>query len=308
MAMQLNANLARWERRRGFPGFLLDTVQGATAAFSQRKLSSSYTGAALRVRRSSDGTESDIGFNASGDLDTAALLTFVGANSAFVSVFYDQTGNGSQFGQAGTTAQPRLVNSGTVDTINGKPAMLFDGSNDTLTGNATANAILQNRTGMSLLASNNYLTFASGNRCLLSLANGLLASSIRLTVTGMMDAGATANRGFNARALDANGLSQRVSAAKYDGSFSVNTWTIDYTTASGVSRRNTAVIDSGAFASMSGGATSNTASISSAMASFNGSQFAQMNIGDMIFYSRVLSAYEMDYSERDIASYYGVTI
>jgi hypothetical protein len=41
---------------------LLDTYSGAAAAYSLRLLDSSYVGSAIRVRRSSDNTEQDIGF------------------------------------------------------------------------------------------------------------------------------------------------------------------------------------------------------------------------------------------------------
>ena len=57
-------------------GLLLDTYSGAAAAYSLRKLNTSYSGSAIRVRRSSDNTEQDIGF-VNGVLDTTALLDFV---------------------------------------------------------------------------------------------------------------------------------------------------------------------------------------------------------------------------------------
>jgi hypothetical protein len=78
------------------PGFaftgILDTYTGATAAYSVRKLSSTYTGDALRVRRSSDDTEQDIGFNASNELDTAALLSFVNASYTNYQSDFSSTG------------------------------------------------------------------------------------------------------------------------------------------------------------------------------------------------------------------------
>jgi hypothetical protein len=58
--------------------YLLDTYGGAAAAYSLRKLKSDYTGPAIRVRRSSDNTSQDIGFNSNGNLDTNALLNFIG--------------------------------------------------------------------------------------------------------------------------------------------------------------------------------------------------------------------------------------
>jgi hypothetical protein len=59
--------------------YLLDTYSGAAAAYSLRKLSGTYTGPAIRVRRSNDNEEQDIAFSASGNLDTTSLLNFVGS-------------------------------------------------------------------------------------------------------------------------------------------------------------------------------------------------------------------------------------
>jgi hypothetical protein len=52
---------------------VLDQVGPAAAAFSLRKLRQQYNGPAIRVRRSSDNSEADIGFDANGDLDLDAL-------------------------------------------------------------------------------------------------------------------------------------------------------------------------------------------------------------------------------------------
>jgi len=287
---------------------LLDRIPGGLAAYSLRKLRAGYTDGAIRVRRSSDSTEQDIGFDAAGNLDTSSLLAFTGAGDGFITTWYDQTGGGATFAQATTANQPRIVASGVVDVINGKPTALFDGINDSLTGNATCNALLKNKTGMSLLAANNFLSFLVSNRCIISFSLPAAASSIRLSVTALVDVGSTANRGFNARALDTDGLSSRNTASKYDGSFALNCYTIDYTTAAGVNRRNGVVIDSGTFGSMTAGSTSNTDSLASNIGSFNGGQFPNMNLGDLILFSRVLSAAEMSLAESNMAAYYGVTI
>ena len=47
---------------------LLDSYSGAAAAYSLRKLRSSYTGNAIKVRRSSDNAEMNIGFNSDGEI------------------------------------------------------------------------------------------------------------------------------------------------------------------------------------------------------------------------------------------------
>src|SRR5690606_23004216 len=79
--------------------FLLDSFPSTGAAWSvNRLLRSTYSGALIRVRRSSDNTELDI--NAVGDvLDTASLLSFAGVGDAFVKTIYDQTTNGYNYSQ-----------------------------------------------------------------------------------------------------------------------------------------------------------------------------------------------------------------
>ena len=64
---------------------VLDQVSvSSAAAYSLRKLRAAYTGSAVRVRRSSDNAEANIGFASNGDLDTAALLAFVGAGNGLL--------------------------------------------------------------------------------------------------------------------------------------------------------------------------------------------------------------------------------
>lgn len=104
--------------------------------YSLRRQISSYAGSAIRVRRSSDNTEQDIGFS-SGELDTASLTSFVGANNAYVTKWYDQSGAGNDLAQSTQANQPRIVSSGVVDKYDNKPAVYFDGSNDHLGTSAT---------------------------------------------------------------------------------------------------------------------------------------------------------------------------
>jgi hypothetical protein len=120
---------------------LLDDYSGAAAAYSLRKLRTAYTGNAIRVRRSNDNTEQDIGFTASGDLDTASLKTFVGANSGFVTTWYDQSTNARNATQSTAANQPRIINSGVVERRNTKVTVIFDGTNDHLSGDNVATDI-----------------------------------------------------------------------------------------------------------------------------------------------------------------------
>jgi hypothetical protein len=110
---------------------LLLDLYPATAAYSLRKLRTAYAGAAIRVRRSSDNAEQDIGFIGN-DLDTASLLTFVGANDGFVVTWYDQSGAGENVTRAVLIQQPLIVSSGVVVTKGTKPSVDFDGSDDRL--------------------------------------------------------------------------------------------------------------------------------------------------------------------------------
>jgi len=143
---------------------ILGLTPSTTASYSLRKLSPTYAGAAIQVRRSIDNTTQDIGFTAGGDLDQSALLTFVGVGSGFVSIWYDQSGYGLNATQATLSAQPRIVNAGVVDVRNGKPTLIFYGSQTlqcpfsavqaTTGGNiTTSNFVFQNATITSSLFS-----------------------------------------------------------------------------------------------------------------------------------------------------------
>jgi hypothetical protein len=110
---------------------LLDLYPNAAAAYSVRKLRDAYTGSAIRVRRSSDNTETDIGFS-NENLDTTALTSFCSGTNGFVTTWYDQSGNARNATQTTAANQPQIVSSGSVLTLNGKPVLNFDGTNDFL--------------------------------------------------------------------------------------------------------------------------------------------------------------------------------
>jgi len=112
---------------------LLEFYPGAAAAYSLRQLRRSVSPYAIRVRRSGDSLEQDIGFNSNGELDTNALLAFAGSGDAWVDTWYDQSSNGNDAVQGTEDSQPKIVSSGSLVTQNGKPALLFDGSNDYFT-------------------------------------------------------------------------------------------------------------------------------------------------------------------------------
>ena len=107
---------------------LLDTYTGAAAAYSLRKLRTDYSGSAIRVRRSSDSAEQDIGFDGI-HLDTASLLSFCGVGDGYVTTRYDQSGNGCDATQSSANAQMRIVSSGALEVdVNGNPALFSNGA------------------------------------------------------------------------------------------------------------------------------------------------------------------------------------
>jgi hypothetical protein len=118
---------------KGSMGYLIQSGKDAKVAYSLQKISSDsvYSGACINVRRSSDNTFQDIGF-VGGLLDTASLLTFIGAGDGYVKTIYDQSGGGLNASQATLNKQPRIATAGviSVDPTNGLPAIEFDGVND----------------------------------------------------------------------------------------------------------------------------------------------------------------------------------
>jgi hypothetical protein len=117
---------------RGFK-CVLDLISViVSVAYGLRRLSRFWTGAAIRVMRTSDDAELDIGFIGE-DLDVVTLLVFVGSGNGEIVIWYDQSGNGRH---AVSTAgrRPRIVNAGVLDIANGKPAVRFNGSNTFFSG------------------------------------------------------------------------------------------------------------------------------------------------------------------------------
>jgi hypothetical protein len=117
---------------------LLDTYPNAAAAYSVRKLRAAYTGNAIRVRNASN-AEQDIGFTATGNLDTTALLSHCGSGNGFVTTWYDQSGNARNATQTTAGNQPQIVSSGSVLTLNSKPRVNFTSQGLNFTGFGSTN-------------------------------------------------------------------------------------------------------------------------------------------------------------------------
>ena len=146
---------------------LLDTYTGAKVAVSLRKLRNAYTGSAVRVRRSSDNAEQDIGFNGANEIDTAVLKTFIGADTGYVVKWYDQSGNANDASQSTTTQQGAIVISGAVQRTNGKVSVYFDGDDAYNTATVSLNTYLY--ISAIFKASNNFIIAEHGTN---AYANG----------------------------------------------------------------------------------------------------------------------------------------
>lgn len=86
-----------------------------------------YSGPCLKLRRSSDNAEQDIGFD-SEIIDVAEISSFLGADNGFVTTWYDQSGGGFHATQTTANSQPQLM----LSQLNSLPILRFDGSNDHL--------------------------------------------------------------------------------------------------------------------------------------------------------------------------------
>lgn len=137
----------------------LDNTTPAAGAYSLRKLSTSYVGSAIQVRRSADNTTQNIGFDSNGNLDANSLTSFVGSGDGFLTIWYDQSGNGNNAIQNALLNQPKIITTGVIERSNGLPTIIFSGSqflvvtstvfNNDLTGCLVYNASsLNNRSGL----------------------------------------------------------------------------------------------------------------------------------------------------------------
>ena len=135
--------------------YLLDNYGGAAVAYSLRKLSSTYTGSAIRVRRYSDNSEQNIGFDTSGNLDTTSLLAFAGSSSVLVTTWYDQSGNNNNSVQTSALSQPKIIDVGNLNTLNGKPSIKFSSNRMVFTE-------IKSTGGMEIFCMNNFNTVNIG--------------------------------------------------------------------------------------------------------------------------------------------------
>jgi hypothetical protein len=103
---------------------------GDYGMYGLRKVKDDYTGNCIKLRKDGESSTVDIGFDAFGNLNEAAILTHCGSSTGFVHTWIDQSGNSRDLIQAGTGKQPKIAVSGAILKANGRPIMKFDGTND----------------------------------------------------------------------------------------------------------------------------------------------------------------------------------
>jgi hypothetical protein len=97
-------------------------ASGNQLAYSFYKLRAGYTGSCIRVVRSGDNAQRDIGF-VNNFLDTTDLLTWAGSASAFVITWYNQSPNSTLNATSVIGGNPIIVDAGVLVRENGLAAL-----------------------------------------------------------------------------------------------------------------------------------------------------------------------------------------
>ena len=130
---------------------------GIVGVWANKYKMENYTGPLWRVRRSSDNTEQDC-------YSVSDVTTFVGAGTAYVRTWYDQSANSNHFTETDTTKQPTLI---TSDSVISGPTLEFG------TGKGMVGAYTDSGNSESTYAVS-YYRYYSGNRVLAGSNNWLL--------------------------------------------------------------------------------------------------------------------------------------
>lgn len=143
----------------------------------------SSTGNLIRLRRSTDDAESDFGaVHATGLLDTAAVTSWLGGGTGYITTFYDQSGNGFDAVQATAASQASLDMAGSI------PCADFDGSDDAYAA-AGAVGFARNVGQASLLAVCKYDSAAVTDSVMGVANNGASARMLMQKTTTVFRAG-----------------------------------------------------------------------------------------------------------------------
>jgi len=255
---------------------------GATAAYSLRDIGA-VGGAVVRVRRSSDDAEEDFSAN---QVSSGAVEAFVGgSNDGFVEVLYDQSGNFRHAIQETATNQPKIVSSGSLITVNSKPAITFDGNDNFLKVDGTGSAV-----AYSFSPSGDFGMF-------------IVYKASTGNIVDSRDAGGDGiflqQSGSNTTRFRYNASANNIDVTATNDAQHFNTMTLDGTTLSGSVDGGTAVTKTV------------TAGVSTTQnlvlgAGFNEANSADGEIQEAIFYENSVAS-EKSEIETDIDNFYSIT-
>jgi hypothetical protein len=161
----------------------LTSATPASASYSLRKMSTTYSGPLARITIGTNYydvyPDATSGLFATTSKISAAITTYnaaiaaassnalstiitAGTTTATVAIWYDQSGNANNVIQATTAIQPRIINQGTIETLNGMPTLRFSSAssnfmesvnNVAISGASSVNAVSRNLTSSANSAS-----------------------------------------------------------------------------------------------------------------------------------------------------------
>lgn len=266
-------------------GYPLDQISTTSlvGAWSNRKLSTSYSGFANEVRRSSDNAASNVGFSEM-DYDAVSLTAYVGANSGFIKTWYDQSGNGRNLTQATNSNQPRIRNSGTNDLINSRLTIKGSNTNQASLGGSIGSV---STTTLTIVVVLSVPAFVTGNRRVVSTnqsGNNDYGNSSTFNINQHTTNGIMVNQNTNlTTTLNANTPS--VLTAIWNGS--TLKIRINGTEVASASNTSTIIVND---------------------IDFFGATFSygDFSISECVMYSRALNSTELGIIEGNMGAYYGI--
>ena len=282
---------------------LLDTYPNAAAAYSVRKLRAAYTGNAIRVRRSSDNTESDIGFTALGNLDTTALTTFCSGTNGFVTTWYDQSGNANNATQTTAANQPQIVSSGSVINVNSKPCLQFTRSSQQTLSYSTS---LWTYTGNSTLfhTSRNRNTSATQYGSVISQGGGSVSNALGIQWQQYPNTATQASTDIFAPGGISTSGTQSANT-QYLATFQWQNWSTHKTNGNTIIAINGANQSLSAYGGTPIGLNTTPRLIGGFVAGISGGAF-EGDIQEIVVYTSVLSGTNIDGAESNINTYYAI--
>ena len=208
--------------------FLADNYS-LTTIFSLYKESTTATNC-IRVRRSSDNAEQDIGF-VDNDLDTASLLSFIGVNDGRIVKWYNQGSNGAtdDLIQSTGSLQPYIVLGGVLyEDLSLKPTINF--TNNSL--NANLGYFNNKSFGASIVVLQNNTT--SSRRDLFSFRTIGVTSRFFST----FNFGTINRTSINTRRLDSDSATLLFTSSNYTAGDMIRTDIIDWANSDAFIREN----------------------------------------------------------------------